>query len=124
MIMKLDFASSIPIYQQVRDQLVQAIANGEFSVGDRLPTIRALAQETGINIMTVNKAYQLLKQEGYIITDRRNGAVVSCRQQRQKKVPKKVKEELELLIAEAKINGVEEKEFLDLCQKLYRREKV
>lgn len=124
MIMKLDFASSIPIYQQVRDQIVQAIANGTFSDGDRLPTIRAMAQETGINTMTVNKAYQLLKQEGYIITDRRNGAVVSGRREKQKEVPPKVKEELKLLIAEAKINGVEEDEFLDLCQKLYRREKL
>lgn len=124
MIMKLDFASSIPIYQQIRDQIVQAIANGTFSDGDRLPTIRALAQETGINTMTVNKAYQLLKQEGYIITDRRNGAVVSGRREKQKEVPPKVKEELKLLIAEAKINGVEEGEFLDLCQKLYRREKL
>lgn len=124
MIMKLDFASSIPIYQQVRDQIVQAIANGTFSDGDRLPTIRVLAQETGINTMTVNKAYQLLKQEGYIITDRRNGAVVSGRREKQKEVPPKVKEELKLLIAEAKINGVEEGEFLDLCQKLYRRERL
>lgn len=124
MIMKLDFASSIPIYQQVRDQIVQAIANGTFSEGDRLPTIRALAQEIGINSMTVNKAYQLLKQEGYIITDRRNGAVVSAGQGKQKEVPIRVKEELKLLIAEARINGVEEEEFLDLCRKLYRREKL
>lgn len=124
MIMKLDFASSIPIYQQVRDQIVQAIADGKFSDGDKLPTIRALAQETGINTMTVNKAYQLLKQAGYIITDRRNGAVVSCKREGKKEVPTKVREELELLIAEAKINGVEEKEFLELCQKLYRREKL
>lgn len=124
MIMKLDFASSIPIYQQVRDQIVRAIANGTFSEGDRLPTIRALAQETGINTMTVNKAYQLLKQEGYIITDRRNGAVVSCRREKQKEVPTKVKEELKLLIAETKLNGVEEEEFLDICRKLYRRENL
>lgn len=124
MIMKLDFASSIPIYQQVRDQIVQAIADGTFSSGDKLPTIRALAQETGINAMTVNKAYQLLKQEGYIITERRNGAIVSCQTQGQKKVPDKVKTELELLIAEAKINGISEREFLEVCQKLYRREKL
>lgn len=124
MIMKLDFASSIPIYQQVRDQIVQAIADGTFSSGDKLPTIRALAQETGINAMTVNKAYQLLKQEGYIITDRRNGAIVLCQTQGQKKVPDKVKTELELLIAEAKINGISEREFLEVCQKLYRREKL
>lgn len=81
MIMKLDFASSVPIYQQVRDQIVQAIADEIFKDGDRLPTVRALAQETGINTMTVNKAYQLLKQEGYIITDRRNGAMV-CSQKK------------------------------------------
>lgn len=124
MIMKLDFASSIPIYQQVRDQIVQAIADGTVSSGDKLPTIRALAQETGINAMTVNKAYQLLKQEGYIITDRRNGAIVSCQTQGRKKVPDKVKAELELLIAEAKINGISEREFLEVCQKLYRREKL
>ncbi len=48
MIMKLDFASSVPIYQQVRDQIVQAIADEIFKDGDRLPTVRALAQETGI----------------------------------------------------------------------------
>lgn len=84
MIMKPDFASAVPIYQQVRDQIVQAVAAGEFEAGDKLPTIRALAQEAGINTMTVNKAYQLLKQEGYIITDRRNGAVVSNGKQGQK----------------------------------------
>ena len=122
MIMKLDFASSIPIYQQVRDQIVQAIAAGQFTDGDRLPTIRALAQETGINTMTVNKAYQLLKQEGCIITDRRNGAVVSCRKQEQREVSPKIKKELELLIAEAKISGIEEERFLELCRDIYRRE--
>lgn len=124
MIMKLDFASNIPIYQQVRDQMVQAIADGQFADGDRLPTIRSLAQETGINTMTVNKAYQLLKQEGYIITDRRNGAVVQCQNRRQAGISGKMKEELELLIAEAKISGVPEEEFLALCQSLYRRENL
>ena len=76
--MKLDFAGSVPIYQQIRDQIVQAVAEGIFTDGDKLPTIRALAGEIGVNTMTVNKAYQLLKQEGYIITDRRSGAVVRC----------------------------------------------
>ena len=78
MIMELDFASSVPIYQQIRNEIVQAVANGSLTDGDKLPTVRALAQEVGINTMTVNKAYQLLKQEGYLITDRRNGATVQC----------------------------------------------
>ncbi len=124
MIMKLDFASSIPIYQQVRDQIVQAVARGEFLDGDRLPSIRVLAQEIGINTMTVNKAYQLLKQEGYIITDRRNGAIVTCKERKQDGITGKMREELELLVAEAKVSGIDEEEFLQLCKKLYRREKI
>ena len=76
MILTLDFASDIPIYQQIRNAVVRAIADGQLQPGERLPTVRALAQEAGINSMTVNKAYQLLKQEGYITTDGRNGAAV------------------------------------------------
>lgn len=121
MIMKLDFSSSVPIYQQIRDQIVQAVADGTFADGDKLPTIRALAQEAGINTMTVNKAYQLLKQEGYIITDRRNGAVVQCAGGKKKAVEKKIKKELELLIAEAKIADISEAEFLALCSRIYGR---
>ena len=119
MIMKLDFASSVPIYQQIRDQIVQAVADGDYLDGDRLPTIRALAGEAGINTMTVNKAYQLLKQEGYIITDRCNGAIVQCSGGRKKAVAKKVNKELELLAAEAKIAGISQEEFLEFCRKAY-----
>ena len=91
MVMKLDFASATPIYQQIRDQIVQAVADGAFTDGDRLPTIRALASEAGINTMTVNKAYQLLKQEGYIITDRRNGAIVQCASGKKKEISENIR---------------------------------
>ncbi len=119
MVMKLDFASATPIYQQIRDQIVQAVADGAFTDGDRLPTIRALASEAVINTMTVNKAYQLLKQEGYIITDRRNGAIVQCASGKKKAVERKVGKELELLAAEAKIAGISQEEFLQMCRKAY-----
>ncbi|MEG0961673.1 MAG: GntR family transcriptional regulator [Lachnospiraceae bacterium] len=119
MIMKLDFSSSTPIYQQIRDQMVQAVADGTLSNGDKLPTIRALAQEAGINTMTVNKAYQLLKQEGYIITDRRNGAVVQGTGGGRGEVEKKIRKKLELMISEAKIAGISEETFLNICRELY-----
>ncbi len=115
MIMKLDFAGSVPIYQQIRDQIVQAVADGTFKDGDRLPTIRALAGEIGV------KAYQLLKQEGYIITDRRSGAVVQCARGRKEALEHEIGKELELLIAEAKIAGISRQEFLELCGKIYGR---
>ena len=121
MIMELDFASSVPIYQQIRNEIVQAVANGSLTDGDKLPTVRALAQEVGINTMTVNKAYQLLKQEGYLISDRRNGATVQCAGQ-PLAVRKKMQKELGLLAAEAKIAGIPKEEFLGFCCQAYGRE--
>ena len=76
-LLKLDMASKVPIYMQIRNQIVLGIASGELAPGEKLPTIRALAEQSGVNMMTVNKAYGLLKQEGYITTDRRGGTVVS-----------------------------------------------
>ena len=76
MLLRLDFSSDVPIYQQIRNQVVTAIASGRLSPGEKLPTIRALAEEAGINMMTASKAYQLLKSEGYITTGRRDGATV------------------------------------------------
>ena len=79
MLLQLDFTSDVPIYQQIRNQVVLAIASGRLDPGDKLPTIRTLAEEAGINMMTASKAYQLLKQEGYIPTDRRSGATTGRR---------------------------------------------
>ena len=74
MVICIDEVSEIPIYKQIRNQIVLGISDGRLQPGEQLPTVRALAEEIGINSMTVNKAYALLKQEGYIVTDRRNGA--------------------------------------------------
>lgn len=76
MVICIDEISDIPIYKQIRNQIVLGISDGRLKPGEQLPTVRALAEEMGINSMTVNKAYSLLKQEGYIFTDRRNGARV------------------------------------------------
>ena len=76
MIISINEMSEIPIYQQIRNQIVQGISDGRLSPGEQLPTVRGLAEEIGINSMTVNKAYSLLKQEGYIFADRRSSARV------------------------------------------------
>ena len=64
MLLKLDFDSEVPIYQQIRNQIVVGIASGQLSPGERLPATRALAEDLGVNTMTVSKAYQQLRQEG------------------------------------------------------------
>ena len=82
MLLTFDFSSDTPLYIQLRNQIIIGIADGRLISGEKLPTVRALAEESGINTMTVSKAYQLLKQEGYITTDRRSGAAVAPRGER------------------------------------------
>ena len=77
MILKIDMASEVPIYQQVRDEVVSLIGMGELNPGDELPTVRSLAADLGINPMTIQKSYNILKNEGFIEIHRRVGARVS-----------------------------------------------
>lgn len=115
MLLRLDFSCDVPIYQQIRDQVVVAIASGQLAPGDKLPTIRALAEETGINMMTVSKAYQLLKSEGYITTSRRDGATV--RMPAAGAAPETV-EGLRLRLCELRLAGMEKADILELCGRL------
>ena len=117
MLLQLDFSGDVPIYQQIRNQVVMAIAAEQLKAGDRLPTIRALAEEAGVNMMTVSKAYQLLKQEGYITTDRRSGATV--RRQNAASLTRDTVEGLRLRICELRLAGLDREEILKLCERLY-----
>lgn len=121
MLLNLDFSSSIPIYMQIRNYVVMAIANGEIANGEKLPPIRALADEIGVNMMTVSKAYQLLKREGYISTDRRNGATISYRTDKVAYSQESL-DELKLKIAELKLAGMSEVELINLCKKFYEED--
>lgn len=121
MLLQLDFNSDRPIYQQIRDQIVVGIAQGVLSPGEKLPTVRSLADEAGVNMMTVSKAYQLLKQEGYITTDRRSGTVVSAREGTQT-VPEQTVQRLKLALSELRVAGWQTEQVLDLCRKLYEQE--
>lgn len=71
MLIRLDMASATPIYVQLRNQIVMGIGTGALKVGEKLPTVRQMAADAGVNTMTVNKTYQLLKAEGFIEIDRR-----------------------------------------------------
>ena len=77
MLLSLEVDGAVPLYQQLRDRVVEAIAAGALRRGDSLPATRQLAADLGINMHTVNKAYDLLRQEGLIRLGRRTGAVVS-----------------------------------------------
>ena len=77
MLVKIDFNSDEALYIQLRNQIILGIAMEELQEGDTLPSVRALAEDIGINMHTVNKAYSVLRQEGFLKLDRRKGAVIS-----------------------------------------------
>ena len=117
MLMQLDFSSQEPIYMQIHNQIMLCIASGYLKPGDKLPTIRALANDSGVNVMTVNKAYQLLKQEGYITANRHGGTIVAG--QCPETSAAQIAAELKMPAATAKLSGISCVEWLDLCVQAY-----
>ena len=77
MMIEIDFSSDEAIYIQLRNQIIMGIATDMIREGDTLPSVRQMADHIGINMHTVNKAYSVLRQEGFVKLDRRRGAVVS-----------------------------------------------
>ena len=119
MVIAIKMDSEIPIYQQIRNQIVLGISDGRLAPGEHLPTVRGLAEEIGVNAMTVNKAYQLLKQEGYIYADRRSGAKVCSRFAQNPCLSAETEEQLKCIISEAKISGIDREAFFQICAKYF-----
>lgn len=124
MIIELNTSSDTPIYVQLRNQIVLGIGRGELKEGESLPTVRQMAEDTGINMMTVNKAYGVLKAEGFIEIDRRHGAKVCPKADYGTDFKEKVEAELELLITETTLKGMKKEEFLKKCEEIYSRQQL
>ncbi|WP_373600788.1 GntR family transcriptional regulator [Paraclostridium bifermentans] len=125
MILNLDFNSEKPIYIQMREEIIKSIANGELEINESLPSVRAMAEEIGINLHTVSKAYNLLKDEGYINIDRRKGAIVNeLPIDKTKENFENIKGQIELLVAESYLKGIKEDEFMDLCKNYFNNYEV
>ena len=98
MIIEIDFNSDEAIYIQLCNQIILGIATSRFHEGDPLPSVRQLADSIGINMHTVNKAYTVLKQDGFVKVDRRKGAVIAIDINKIRAIKKK-KKDLKVLIA-------------------------
>lgn len=125
MLLDLDFNSDVPIYTQIREQIIKSIASGDLKINESLPSVRNMASEIGVNLHTVNKAYNLLKDEGYINIDRRKGAVVnSLPLQKNETNDKNIKSNLDLLVAQSYLLGISREEFLEYSIKLFDKYEV
>ena len=120
MILNLDFNSDVPIYAQIKEQIIKSIATGDWKLNESLPSVRNMAEEIGVNLHTVNKAYNLLKDEGYINIDRRKGAVVNTLPLNKKEENiEKIKSMLELLTAQSYLLGMSKEEFINYSNELF-----
>ncbi|MBR3825625.1 MAG: GntR family transcriptional regulator [Lachnospiraceae bacterium] len=119
MIIEIDFNSDEAIYLQLRNQIIFGIATAHFREGDSLPSVRQLAETVGINMHTVNKAYTVLKQEGYVKVDRRKGAVIAVDTDKRKMMTQ-LKRELQVLIARGSCKNITKDEFHGLIDEIYK----
>lgn len=115
---EIDFNSDEAIYLQLKNQIILGIATSRFQEGDSLPSVRQLAEVVGINMHTVNKAYTVLKQEGYVKVDRRKGAIIAVDMDKLKMM-NELKKELQVMIARGSCKNITKEEFHGLIDEIY-----
>ena len=118
MYLEIDFNSDEAFYVQLYHQIIIGIATSRLQEGDTLPSVRQLADEVGINMHTVNKAYTVLKQEGFVKVDRRRGAVIAVDAQKKQAV-EEIRRELLLILARASCRDITREEVHDLIDEIY-----
>lgn len=118
MLIEIDFNSEEAIYMQLHNQIIMGIATSRFREGDSLPSVRQLADMIGINMHTVNKAYNILRQEGYVKVDRRKGAVVAIDIDHMKTM-EELKKDLAVILAKGSCKNVTPDEIHQLVDEIY-----
>ena len=118
MFIKIDFNSDEAIYTQLMNQIIIGIATSQLQEGDSLPSVRQLADTVGVNMHTVNKAYGLLRQEGFLTIDRRKGAVVAVDSDKARALGD-LRESLRIALARSWCKTVGRQEVHDLIDEIF-----
>lgn len=118
MYIEIDFNSDEAIYMQLRNQIVLGIATNQYREGESLPSVRQLAESIGINMHTVNKAYHVLRQEGFIRLDRRNGAVIFLEEDKSRAVAE-MREAFQVILAKAVCKNISREEIHQLIDEIF-----
>lgn len=126
MFIEIDFNSDEAFYVQLQNQIIMGIATDMIKEGDSLPSVRRLAETIGINMHTVNKAYAVLKREGFINLDRRHGAVIAVDIDKAKALFQ-MKEQLKISLAKGCCKNISREEVHALVDEIldeYRKGQV
>ena len=118
MFIEVDFNSDEAIYVQLCNQIILGIATSVIREGDSLPSVRQLADTIGVNMHTVNKAYSVLKREGYISLDKRRGAVIAVDADKLEQL-EAMRRELRLVLARGCCKNISRREVHDLVDEIF-----
>ncbi|MBD5452262.1 MAG: GntR family transcriptional regulator [Lachnospiraceae bacterium] len=118
MYIEIDFNSDEALYIQLRNQIIMGIATAQFQEGDALPSVRQLADTIGINMHTVNKAYSVLRQEGFVKVDRRKGAVIAVDIDKMRAM-EELKCEMQVILAKSSCKRISRAEVHALIDEIY-----
>jgi DNA-binding transcriptional regulator YhcF (GntR family) len=118
MLITIDFNSEEAIYMQLRNQIIVGIATATIKEGDSLPSVRQMAEEIGINMHTVNKAYAVLREEGIIHLDRRRGAVVAVDINKLQALDD-MRNQLKVVLAKGRCKQITKEEVFQLVEELF-----
>ena len=117
MLIEVDFNSDEAIYIQLCNQIIMGIATSMIQEGDSLPSVRRLADTIGVNMHTVNKAYSILKREGYISLDKRRGAVIALAADKADQL-EQMRRELKIVLARGCCKNITLREVHDLVDEI------
>ena len=118
MVIEIDFNSDEAIYVQLMNQIIMGLATSRLQEGDPLPSVRQLADTIGINMHTVNKAYSLLRQEGFVTIDRRRGAIIAIDVDKMKAL-EEMKQNLMVALARGYCKNISRAEVHDLIDEIF-----
>lgn len=114
-------SSSIPIYQQIKKSIIDQIMNNELLEDEAIPSIRSLAQDIKISVMTIKKAYDELEKEGYIISRQGKGTFVATKniELEKEKAQKDIEEYITKIIDLSMKFDISKKEIIDIFNLFY-----
>lgn len=118
LLIEVDFNSDEAIYVQLCNQIIMGIATSVIHEGDSLPSVRQLADTVGVNMHTVNKAYNVLKQEGYISLDKRRGAVIALDVDKLEQL-EQMKQQLRIVLARGCCKNISRQEVHNLVDEIF-----
>jgi len=123
MYITINMKSEKSIYQQIYDNIITGIVSGKLRDGTILPSARQLSASLGINFHTVNKAYNILKNDGFLILNRKKEFVVQKKTGEDTNFVNRWKEEEKKLINEALANGLSENEIITIFKNILYTDK-